>query len=159
MWFGFESYEILTGLNKLIKDFNCASLGFFIFLSCSFLLCYQEGQKISGIRRDFHYVCNENLSSPLCVCISLKMCLFCFFQEADLLSGNPGYTDPGIRVEEFSTVTAGKRWEKSRKRFSMCGEWEIAVKVTDGPQDKVLRRVGSTSVLSKAWWNLWVSGG
>nr|XP_026651503.1 probable palmitoyltransferase ZDHHC1 isoform X1 [Zonotrichia albicollis] len=29
-------------------------------------------------------------------------------QEAELLSGNPGYTDPGIRVEEFSTVTAGK---------------------------------------------------
>ncbi|XP_009088944.1 palmitoyltransferase ZDHHC1 isoform X1 [Serinus canaria] len=33
-------------------------------------------------------------------------------QEADLLSGNPGYTDPGIRVEEFSTVTSGKSFPK-----------------------------------------------
>ncbi|XP_063024011.1 palmitoyltransferase ZDHHC1 isoform X2 [Melospiza melodia melodia] len=33
-------------------------------------------------------------------------------QEADLLSGNPGYTDPGIRVEEFSAVTAGKSFPK-----------------------------------------------
>ncbi|XP_064242572.1 palmitoyltransferase ZDHHC1 isoform X6 [Passer domesticus] len=30
-------------------------------------------------------------------------------QEADLLSGSPGYTDPGIQVEEFSTLTSGKR--------------------------------------------------
>ncbi|XP_027571967.1 palmitoyltransferase ZDHHC1 isoform X3 [Pipra filicauda] len=29
-------------------------------------------------------------------------------QEADLLSGNPGYTDPGIQAVEFSTVTSGK---------------------------------------------------
>ncbi|XP_010582173.1 PREDICTED: probable palmitoyltransferase ZDHHC1 [Haliaeetus leucocephalus] len=29
-------------------------------------------------------------------------------QEADFFSGNPGYTDPGIQVEEFSTVTSGK---------------------------------------------------
>lgn len=56
------------------------------------------------------YICNENPSSPFCVCISLKMFGFgFFFQEADLLSGNPGYTDPGIQVEEFSTVTSGKR--------------------------------------------------
>ncbi|XP_048172842.1 palmitoyltransferase ZDHHC1 isoform X2 [Corvus hawaiiensis] len=33
-------------------------------------------------------------------------------QEADLLSGNPGYTDPGIQVEEFSTVTSGKSFPK-----------------------------------------------
>lgn len=33
-------------------------------------------------------------------------------QEADLLSGNPGYTDPGIRREEFSTVIAGKSFPK-----------------------------------------------
>ncbi|XP_009079572.1 PREDICTED: probable palmitoyltransferase ZDHHC1 [Acanthisitta chloris] len=29
-------------------------------------------------------------------------------QEADLLSGNSGYTDPGIQAEEFSTETSGK---------------------------------------------------
>ncbi|XP_010172041.1 uncharacterized protein LOC104529434, partial [Antrostomus carolinensis] len=28
--------------------------------------------------------------------------------EADFFSGAPGYTNPGIRVEEFSTVTSGK---------------------------------------------------
>ncbi|XP_014736227.1 PREDICTED: probable palmitoyltransferase ZDHHC1 isoform X3 [Sturnus vulgaris] len=33
-------------------------------------------------------------------------------QEADLLSGNPGYTDPGIQVEEFSTITSGKSFPK-----------------------------------------------
>ncbi|XP_030811775.1 probable palmitoyltransferase ZDHHC1 isoform X3 [Camarhynchus parvulus] len=33
-------------------------------------------------------------------------------QEADLLSGNPGYTDPGIQVEEFSTVTSGRSFPK-----------------------------------------------
>ncbi|XP_059713246.1 palmitoyltransferase ZDHHC1 isoform X3 [Haemorhous mexicanus] len=33
-------------------------------------------------------------------------------KEADLLSGNPGYTDPGIQVEEFSTVTSGKSFPK-----------------------------------------------
>ncbi|XP_054125337.1 palmitoyltransferase ZDHHC1 isoform X3 [Melozone crissalis] len=36
----------------------------------------------------------------------------CSSQEAELLSGNPGYTDPGIRVEEFSTATAGKSFPK-----------------------------------------------
>lgn len=56
------------------------------------------------------YICNENPSSPLCVHISLKMLfVWFFFQDADLLSGNPGYTDPGIQVEEFPTVTSGKR--------------------------------------------------
>ncbi|XP_017679761.1 PREDICTED: probable palmitoyltransferase ZDHHC1 isoform X5 [Lepidothrix coronata] len=33
-------------------------------------------------------------------------------QEADLLSGNPGYTDPGIQAVEFSTVTSGKGFPK-----------------------------------------------
>ncbi|XP_064242570.1 palmitoyltransferase ZDHHC1 isoform X4 [Passer domesticus] len=33
-------------------------------------------------------------------------------QEADLLSGSPGYTDPGIQVEEFSTLTSGKSFPK-----------------------------------------------
>ncbi|XP_027759881.1 probable palmitoyltransferase ZDHHC1 isoform X4 [Empidonax traillii] len=33
-------------------------------------------------------------------------------QEADLLSGNPGYTDPGIQAVEFSTVTPGKGFPK-----------------------------------------------
>ncbi|XP_050759712.1 palmitoyltransferase ZDHHC1 [Gymnogyps californianus] len=33
-------------------------------------------------------------------------------QEADFFSGNPGYTDPGIQVEEFSTVTSGKGFSK-----------------------------------------------
>ncbi|XP_068883217.1 palmitoyltransferase ZDHHC1 isoform X2 [Aphelocoma coerulescens] len=32
--------------------------------------------------------------------------------QEDLLSGNPGYTDPGIQVEEFSTVTSGKSFPK-----------------------------------------------
>ncbi|XP_054057336.1 LOW QUALITY PROTEIN: palmitoyltransferase ZDHHC1 [Rissa tridactyla] len=33
-------------------------------------------------------------------------------QEADFLSGNPGYTDPAIQVEEFSTVTSEKSFSK-----------------------------------------------
>ncbi|XP_015495896.1 probable palmitoyltransferase ZDHHC1 isoform X2 [Parus major] len=33
-------------------------------------------------------------------------------QEADLLSGNPGCRDPGIQVEEFSSVTSGKSFPK-----------------------------------------------
>ncbi|XP_074769575.1 palmitoyltransferase ZDHHC1 isoform X1 [Athene noctua] len=33
-------------------------------------------------------------------------------QEAEVFSGNPGYTDPGIQVEEFSTVTSGKGFSK-----------------------------------------------
>ncbi|XP_027554054.1 probable palmitoyltransferase ZDHHC1 isoform X5 [Neopelma chrysocephalum] len=33
-------------------------------------------------------------------------------QEADLLSGNPGYTDPGIQAMEFSTVTSGTGFPK-----------------------------------------------
>ncbi|XP_066050715.1 palmitoyltransferase ZDHHC1 isoform X3 [Chamaea fasciata] len=33
-------------------------------------------------------------------------------KEADLLSGNPGYRDPGIQVEEVSTVTSGKSFPK-----------------------------------------------
>ncbi|XP_074008474.1 palmitoyltransferase ZDHHC1 [Numenius arquata] len=33
-------------------------------------------------------------------------------QEADLLSGNPGYTDPAIQVEEFSTVASEKSLSK-----------------------------------------------
>ncbi|KAM9289057.1 palmitoyltransferase ZDHHC1 [Morus bassanus] len=33
-------------------------------------------------------------------------------QEADFFSGNPGYTEPGIQVEEFSTVTSGKGFSK-----------------------------------------------
>ncbi|XP_075366504.1 palmitoyltransferase ZDHHC1 isoform X3 [Mycteria americana] len=33
-------------------------------------------------------------------------------QEADFFSHNPGYTDPGIQVEEFSTVTSGKGFSK-----------------------------------------------
>ncbi|XP_023790392.1 probable palmitoyltransferase ZDHHC1 isoform X2 [Cyanistes caeruleus] len=33
-------------------------------------------------------------------------------QEADLLSGNPGYRDPGIQVEEFSSVTSRKSFPK-----------------------------------------------
>lgn len=55
---------------------------------------------------------SENPSSPLCVHIGLKnvnsFFFFSFLQEADFFSGNPGYTDPGIQVEEFSTVTSGK---------------------------------------------------
>ncbi|XP_054696572.1 palmitoyltransferase ZDHHC1 isoform X5 [Grus americana] len=33
-------------------------------------------------------------------------------QEAEFFSGNPGYTGPGIQVEEFSTVTSGKGFSK-----------------------------------------------
>ncbi|XP_035192850.1 palmitoyltransferase ZDHHC1 isoform X2 [Oxyura jamaicensis] len=33
-------------------------------------------------------------------------------QEADFFSGNPGYTDPGIQVEDFTAVTAGKGFSK-----------------------------------------------
>ncbi|XP_071423395.1 palmitoyltransferase ZDHHC1 isoform X2 [Pithys albifrons albifrons] len=33
-------------------------------------------------------------------------------QEADLLSGNPGYADPRVQVVEFSTVTSGKGFPK-----------------------------------------------
>ncbi|XP_035399698.1 palmitoyltransferase ZDHHC1 isoform X3 [Cygnus atratus] len=33
-------------------------------------------------------------------------------QEVDFFSGNPGYTDPGIQVEDFATVTSGKGFSK-----------------------------------------------
>ncbi|XP_065518838.1 palmitoyltransferase ZDHHC1 isoform X1 [Lathamus discolor] len=33
-------------------------------------------------------------------------------QEADIFSGNPGYTDPGIQVGKFSTVTSGTGFSK-----------------------------------------------
>ncbi|XP_057269878.1 palmitoyltransferase ZDHHC1 isoform X2 [Pezoporus wallicus] len=33
-------------------------------------------------------------------------------QEADIFSGNPGYTDPGIQVRKFSTVTSGIGFSK-----------------------------------------------
>nr|XP_013032197.2 palmitoyltransferase ZDHHC1 isoform X1 [Anser cygnoides]XP_047934661.1 palmitoyltransferase ZDHHC1 isoform X1 [Anser cygnoides]XP_047934662.1 palmitoyltransferase ZDHHC1 isoform X1 [Anser cygnoides] len=33
-------------------------------------------------------------------------------QEMDFFSGNPGYTDPGIQVEDFTTVTSGKGFSK-----------------------------------------------
>eukprot|EP00075_Anas_platyrhynchos_P032496 XP_027321749.1 probable palmitoyltransferase ZDHHC1 isoform X3 [Anas platyrhynchos] len=33
-------------------------------------------------------------------------------QELDLFSGNPGYTDPSIQVEDFTTVTSGKGFSK-----------------------------------------------
>nr|XP_009931915.1 PREDICTED: probable palmitoyltransferase ZDHHC1 [Opisthocomus hoazin] len=33
-------------------------------------------------------------------------------QEADFFPSNPGYTDPAIQVEEFSTVTSGKGFSK-----------------------------------------------
>ncbi|XP_030313886.1 probable palmitoyltransferase ZDHHC1 isoform X3 [Calypte anna] len=38
-------------------------------------------------------------------------------QEADFFPGNPGSTNPGIQVEEFSTVTSGK---EKRKSFLFC---------------------------------------
>ncbi|XP_064315245.1 palmitoyltransferase ZDHHC1 [Phalacrocorax carbo] len=33
-------------------------------------------------------------------------------QQADFFPGNPGYTEPGIQAEEFSTVTSGKGFSK-----------------------------------------------
>ncbi|XP_075290004.1 palmitoyltransferase ZDHHC1 isoform X2 [Opisthocomus hoazin] len=36
----------------------------------------------------------------------------CPSQEADFFPSNPGYTDPAIQVEEFSTVTSGKGFSK-----------------------------------------------
>lgn len=59
------------------------------------------------------HLCSENPSSLLFVRSGLKMLILFYvfialFQEADFFSGTPGYTDPGIHVEEFSTVTSGK---------------------------------------------------
>ncbi|XP_059713248.1 palmitoyltransferase ZDHHC1 isoform X5 [Haemorhous mexicanus] len=52
-------------------------------------------------------------------------------KEADLLSGNPGYTDPGIQVEEFSTVTSGKsngRKEERKCRKFLLLQWTVDLK-------------------------------